>query len=184
VSRALVTASFERQEKFRKAVEVLKTLRKELDDLKENKTKGQFPDDKRSPDGKEVPAAIEEFLSKKEEVTEALSETWSGDLAAFVLNDTVVQGYALASQAQAGYHIISADKKGNVVYLRTQTVFDGVLLEASTSPVRIYLDEEIFFIAGRDKGLLVRIRIPSKDLRSEAYAWTQAWLTSLRIPID
>jgi hypothetical protein len=48
----------------------------------------------------------------------------------------------------------------------------------------LVLAEETFFFSIGSKEILVRIRIPTIDLRSDAYTWTQAWLTSLKIPIE
>jgi len=125
-----------------------------------------------------------ESLTEREHLFDALSGAYSEDLAGLVLFDSLSRGFNMATMAGAVYRVVSADKKGNVLYLRAQTTFKDVYVDEDDNPSRVYLDEEFFFLCAGNKGLLVQTSVPSKDLRSDAYAWTQAWLTSLRVPME
>lgn len=105
------------------------------------------------------------------------------DLAGFLLFDRIASGYQLAGTFGAKFRVLSVEKKGNVLYAQTETIFDSQET-ATSSGGKVFLGEETFFIGIGDGGLLVRVLVPSIEPRSDAYTWTQAWLTGLRVPLE
>jgi hypothetical protein len=94
-------------------------------------------------------------------------------------------GFQFAVMSGGTFKVVATEKKGNVFYLRLNIVFSSAAnVQKGGQAGTVVFDEEFFFIGTPAGGLLVRTGIPSTDLRSEAYVWTQAWLTSLRVPID
>lgn len=86
--------------------------------------------------------------------------------------------------AGATMKIMSSDKKGNVLYVRLHITFPSDNKDPTKKKRNIVLDLEFFFIGTSTGGVLVRTGVPSINFQTDAYAWTQAWLTSLRVPID
>ena len=126
----------------------------------------------------------EKPIAELDQILDALSGAFSGDLAAFALSDAIQRGFLTATILGGHYRVQAADKKGNVLYLRAQTILDKVQVDGGNETARVYLDEEFFYFGVGNRGMLVRITVPSTDLRSDAYAWTQAWLVSLRISVE
>jgi hypothetical protein len=121
-------------------------------------------------------------ISKTQALIDQFAEFASDDLATLMLTDALASRTQLALILQATLRVVAAEKKGNVFYVRTHMQFRGPTAKDPLGD-RMVLDEEVFFIGTGRGGVLVRIGIPSQNLRSDAYAWTQAWLVSLRVPI-
>ena len=111
-----------------------------------------------------------------------LSILYSSDVAAHILNGQLSSGIATAALFNGTYNLQAIERKGNVLYLQSITrlsVEDDVNGSGS-----VYLVQDYLSIGVGDHIVQVLVNVPSRDLTSDAYAWTRAWLASLRIPIE
>lgn len=111
-----------------------------------------------------------------------LSLLTGNDTASVLLIDAVTSQTMFAGATGAGIRVPAVEKKGNVFYLWTQAVFAPHA--ATDASGRYILDTETLFVGtGGGGGILIRIIVPSRDGRSDAFVWTQSWLASLRVPL-
>lgn len=117
------------------------------------------------------------------QLIDSLAAISRDDLAGYILLDQLTSHFMLSLATGSSMKVVAADKKGNVLYIHLHTVFPAEKTKDGAVGNKLVLDEEIFFVGNSKGGLLIRTGIPSKDLRSPAYAWTHGWLASLRIPL-
>ena len=113
-----------------------------------------------------------------------LSDLYRSDLAGFFLADFLMLRWEFSLLTDAKMKIVSAQKKGNIFYIRIQTVFPSANTDKTKKKHNVIFDEEMLFIGTAESGVIVRIGVPSIDFQTAAYEWTRAWLISLRVPID
>lgn len=137
-------------------------------------------------DGNQVAVNSENELEESSvgQWVDLLSDMSRGDLAGFLLTDILISHLQFSVLTESKMKIVSADKKGNVMYLRTHIVFPAAHNDTNEVSRNVVFDEEFFFIGTSDGGVMVRTGVPSIEFQTDAYAWTQGWLTSLRVPLD
>jgi hypothetical protein len=139
---------------------------------------------KTAADAGQETTADDKTAAETDKLVDALAGMYRGDIAGFILTDLIMSNFQMALATGGTYKLIAADKKGNVFYMRTHIFFPGEGPGGNGASQAAFLDQEFFFVATPNGGVLIRIGVPSRDLRNDAYAWTQAWLTSLRVSID
>ncbi|WP_137177608.1 hypothetical protein [Roseomonas sp. AR75] len=122
---------------------------------------------------------------ESQDLLEMLSSYARGDLAALMMMDMLMQR-ALRVQlfAPASFEIGSAQKVGNVFYLRMRTTL-GPRGRSGVAAQRVYIDEEIIFLTrqGQEESLLIRTFLPSFDGNPASSEWVTRWLATFRVPI-
>lgn len=137
-----------------------------------------------------IDSHTDQDLSDKETIAETydtdrildeLNRISRDDFAGFFLMDALVTSTQMASLFDTSLRVVSADKKGNIMYVRVHT--QVALASDEAGPDRyLTLDQEIFFIGTGTGGIVIRTAVPSIGFDTDAYAWTQGWLNSLRVP--
>jgi hypothetical protein len=120
-----------------------------------------------------------------DELISALDMLSQPDLASFFLIDATAAGLTLGTNFEGlSYRVISAQKKGNVLYVHQELTFSKIF-GADQKPLNTMLkiDEDLFFFGRGTDGFLVRTFIPEEDGAPEAFAWVRAWLAGLRIVV-
>ena len=69
------------------------------------------------------------------------------------------------------------------MYLRLHIIIPTVSDDSVQGLPPVVLDQEYFFIGTPKGGVLVRTFVPSVAFQTEAYVWTHAWLSLLRVPV-
>ena len=102
--------------------------------------------------------------------------------------DEIGRGFNLARLAGGTFRLTSAEKKGSVLYLSSEIIFSDQEVGEPKRKADVVLQQEAVLIASGGSGLFIRMSVPSYDRVSEqtrdAVAWTQAWLTSLKVPVN
>ena len=111
-----------------------------------------------------------------------LAELYTSDLGAVLLRNMLSAGFSLATEVGGTFRLEAVERKGNVLYMRSITEIPTV--EENGEPDALTFDQELIWIVTGDDVIVVRSNVPSKALRSDAYAWSRAWLAGLRLPID
>ncbi len=123
---------------------------------------------------------------QEEKYVEELSSLYSADLASFVMEDAI-GGKRVLEQVLSNekYTVFSAQKKGNVLYLRAQESFaiPGSDSKGGSRP-HIDVSEETFYFSFGENGLLVKIYLPEIEGRGEDATWIRSWLAGLQIPLS
>ena len=115
---------------------------------------------------------------------EELGDAMFDDVTGFILMSYMQLNYlARAMFEDARFKVLSLQKKGNVVYLRSQQVVHGAKEEADDK-VKIVVEEELFLVGTGSEILLVKVHVPSKHGQHDAFGWTTAWLAGLRIALE
>jgi hypothetical protein len=119
------------------------------------------------------------------ETEKMLAKIFRGDLAGYFLGviSQQITGLAQGFEGATGT-LISAQKKGNVLYIQSELAFTGVIVKGVTGKKTVYLNQEFFIIATPAELLFVKIQVPSLDRRSTAFLWVRQWLAGLRIPLE
>ena len=130
----------------------------------------------------------QEIVPEVDRALDALARIFGGSMSALVLAAGVQEGLLRAMEYGGSYDIHAAEKKGNVLYVRSLNTFD-VTLDGMDETSRVFLIQEVLYIGMGEEGTVVNIFIPAMDLRSESYAWTRGWLTMPhrgvpRAPVD
>jgi hypothetical protein len=108
------------------------------------------------------------------------SRFFRSDMAGMVLLVQVFGGFQITSSIEnCAFRIKNADKKGNVLYLHWQLVFD-----ATEKRPKIYWDKEAICICNEESTFVVTTSAPSVDQRSNEGPWLKMWLDGLRIPFE
>ncbi|MDE0035325.1 MAG: hypothetical protein OXU75_19645 [Deltaproteobacteria bacterium] len=117
------------------------------------------------------------------------SSKWVEELAGIMFDD--VTGFILMSRLQQHYmmatllkkvrfRVLSIQKKGNVVYWRSQRIFYD---DTDQTLEKLLVDEEVFLVGTGSELVLVSVQVPSKHGQHDAFNWAAAWLAGLRIAI-
>ena len=116
---------------------------------------------------------------KKKDIKEISSKS---DITALVLRQIITNGFMIESNYEnAFYKIYSAQKKRNVFYVHSKLTFENAQLPGETGYHNISFDEETFFFSKGNKGLLVKLGIPYKEINPKNYPFCQQWLIGLRV---
>ena len=114
---------------------------------------------------------------------ESLSNAMFDDVTGILLMSILQQGYMFATLIEdSRFKVLSAQKKGNVLYLKAQIILQGSW-GSSTNIERVILDREYFVIGTGQEFILIEISVPSQYGQHEAFQWVSTWLTGLRIPL-
>ena len=121
--------------------------------------------------------------SENSKRVEDLAGIMFDDVTGFMLMSRLQMHYMMAAQMKnVRFRVLSAQKKGNVVYLRSQRIlYDDT--DRSQKKVKLLLDEELFLVGTGSEVVLVSVQVPSKHGQHDAFKWTTAWLAGLRIAI-
>ena len=111
-----------------------------------------------------------------------LSVLYSGDMAAIILSGNLMGRINFAVRYNGKYNLEAVEKKGNVLYLKSVTRLN--VEEQVNGSEFLYLDQDVLIIGVGDHAIVIEVNVPSRNSRSDAYAWTRAWLTGLRLPIE
>ena len=128
--------------------------------------------------------ALDVEEQKRAEFVNALGDILIDDISGVFLMSLLGMGYGAAALSEdVKYNVLSAQKKANVLYLRTQMVFHGVR-EESTDKERVVLDQEFFVVGTGREVVLVKVEIPSRHGQHDAFQWVADWLLGLRIHLS
>ena len=106
----------------------------------------------------------------------------ANDTAGYFLMSILNQGSGLVRILDdASFTTVTVQKKGNVLYLRTQVVVRGWLKTKERG--KMIVDQETIISSFGEDIILVRTQVPSEHGPHEAYTWISQWLTGLRVPL-
>ena len=116
-----------------------------------------------------------------------LAASFRGDIAAFFLVDALMNRFQRSTVlfAPSSFEINSAQKVGNVFYVRLRTVIDVDGGAGGATVDKLYMDEEIFFLSrpGQQDSLLITTFLPSADGNPPDRDWVARWLATLQVPL-
>jgi hypothetical protein len=116
-----------------------------------------------------------------ETLVDELNKVAFDDISGFFVFSYLATGFRFATiMEDTHYKILSLQKKGNVAYLRSQFLF-GTPKERSIRREKIIMDQEVFVIATGREIIVVKIEVPSRHGRHDAFQWIAAWLSGLRV---
>jgi hypothetical protein len=163
-------------------LEGIKPLENALDSFKDSEP-GTDNKNKEGETPASTPGDAAETVAKK------LSEIYNSDTAGLFLSSSILQGFIMSMQVPgARFRVLDAEKKGNVLYMHTQTVFHGTS-KKKVGPSKslgqtVYWDREIICIGRNDSTYVVSTSAPSLDQRPSAGPWITEWLAGLRVPLE
>ena len=122
-------------------------------------------------------------VSTRLQIEEYMEAIYRGDFAGATLGIVVQLAMGqVAGYKDSSFSVVSAQKKGNVLYLQLEMMFENVFVNDSPQPMTIYLVQEWFVVTGLDHVILVKAQIPAVERRSPAFSWFAQWLAGFRIP--
>jgi len=152
--------------------------------VRDNKN-GQIPETPDAAKKGNAKAAIARDVDFDEGFLNTLASVSRDDLAGLVLIDSLISRLQFSILANGSLKVLATQKKGNVCYVRTQLILPTISgPESKPITSKTVLDEELFFIGTSRGGLMIRSGVPTTNMKSDAYAWTTAMLSSLRVLVD
>lgn len=134
-----------------------------------------------------ITSSHDERIALRQRAIDALTMFSSADLSSLMMMSVLSEFAEQIGSGLVQHRILSAQKKGDVFYVQSQFTFNNVQVSSNGGSAKfakkVSIDDEIFFFSRGSEGFLIRTTLPPVVNRSEAFAWIQAWLTGVRIPL-
>ena len=134
-----------------------------------------------------ITSTRDERMALRQRAIDALTMFSSADLSSLMMMSIFSEFAEQISSGLVQHKVLSAQKKGDVFYIQSQFTFNNVQISFDGGPTKfakkVSIDDEVFFFSRGSEGFLIRTTLPPVVNRSEAFAWIQAWLTGVRIPL-
>ena len=117
----------------------------------------------------------------RDQLLDAVLRVLDSDYSTTVLVDAIVGSFYTALERGHDYRLLDVQKKDNIMYMRSLSIYKNATIDGIEEPSDVYIDHELLYIDHGDAPTIVRISVPSTDMRAEVYKWPWELISSLRV---